>query len=46
MVTQPQPSAQRTEGALAAIAFFDALERKALYHYNRAQLTKRSALSR
>ena len=45
-VIQPQPSEQRTESALAAIEFFDALERKALYHYSRAQLTKRSALSR
>ncbi len=45
-VIQPRPSEHRTESALAAIEFFDALERKALYHYNRAQLTKRSALSR
>lgn len=46
MVIEPQPSIQRTESALAAIGFFDALERKALYHYNRAQLSKRSVLSR
>jgi hypothetical protein len=46
MVIQPQPSAQRTESALAAIEFFDKLERRALYHYNRARTTRRSVSAR
>jgi hypothetical protein len=42
-VINPQSPEERTESALAAIPFFDALERRALYHYNRAQAAKRYA---
>ncbi len=41
MVIDPQSPEQRTESALAAIPFFDALERRALYHHSRAQTAKR-----
>jgi glycine cleavage system protein P-like pyridoxal-binding family len=40
IVIQPT-SAERTNSALAAIPFFDALERRALYHHKRAQTAKR-----
>jgi hypothetical protein len=42
-VINPQSREERTESALAAIPFFDALERRALYHHNRAQVAKRYA---
>jgi hypothetical protein len=45
-VMNPQSPAQQTESALDAIRFFDVLERRALYHYNRAQAQKNLILSR
>ena len=45
-VIQPQPSGRRTESALAAIEFFDRLERRALYRHSRARTAKRPILSR
>ena len=45
-VIRSQAQSQRTESALVAIEFFDALERRALYHYNRAQLTRHSVPAR
>jgi len=45
-VVQPQPTAQKTESALAAIAYFDRLERRALYRHNRARGARRPILSR
>jgi hypothetical protein len=41
-VIRPQAREQRIDSALAAIQFFDTVERRALYHYNRAQAAKRS----
>jgi hypothetical protein len=41
MVINPNSSEEQKESALAAIPLFDALERRALYHHNRAQATKR-----
>ena len=46
MVKQLQPSTQQTESALAAIEFFDRLERRALYRHSRARTAKRPLLSR
>lgn len=45
-VIEPQTTEQRTESALQAIAFFDALERRALYHYSRAQAVRPSVSTR
>lgn len=46
MVIQPQPSVQRTASALVAIEFFDKLERRALYHYNRTRTARRTVAAR
>jgi len=46
MVVRPQAPKERTENALAAIPFFDALERRALYHHGRAQASKRYTQTR
>lgn len=45
-VIQPQPITLKTESALAAIAYFDRLERRALYRHGRARTVKRPILSR
>jgi hypothetical protein len=45
-VIDPQSPEQRRESALAAIPFFDALERRALYDDNRAKTARRYAPSR
>jgi hypothetical protein len=45
-VIEPQSPEQRTESALAAIPFFDALERRALYDDNRAKTARRYTPSR
>jgi hypothetical protein len=46
MVVQPQPSAQRTKSALAAIEFFDRLERRALFRHSSLRAAKRPIMTR
>lgn len=45
-VIQSSSVEQRTESALEAIPFFDKLERRALYHHNRAQAARRCVPTR
>jgi hypothetical protein len=45
-VISPQGAEEQKENALQAITFFDALERRALYHSTRSQGKKAIALSR
>jgi hypothetical protein len=46
MVIQPPSLEQQKDSALAAIPFFDQLERRALYHHNRAQAAQRCVPAR
>ena len=46
VIDPKSPAEQRTESALAAIPFFDALERRALYDDNQAKTARRYAPSR
>jgi hypothetical protein len=46
MVINSHSPQEQKEGALAAIPFFDALERRALHHHSRAQAAKRYFPSR
>lgn len=46
MVIDPRSPEEQKESALAAIPYFDALERRALYHHNRAQAAKRFVSAR
>jgi hypothetical protein len=46
MVIQPPSIEQQKDSALAAIPFFDALERRALYHHNHAQAAQRCVPAR
>jgi hypothetical protein len=41
MVIESPSAEEQRESALAAIPYFDALERRALYHHSRAQAAKR-----
>jgi hypothetical protein len=45
-VIGPHSREEQKESALAAIPYFDALERRALYHHNRAQASKRYLTTR
>ena len=45
-VMSPRSIEEQRESALEAITYFDALERRALYHHNRARAAKRYATSR
>jgi hypothetical protein len=43
-VLRPEPQEARKENALEAIAFFDSLERRALYHYNHPKIDRHAAI--
>jgi hypothetical protein len=46
MVIDPRSPEEQKQSALAAIPYFDALERRALYHHSRAQAAKRYVSTR
>jgi hypothetical protein len=46
MLIETRSAKERRESALAAIPYFDALERRALYHHRRQQSTRRLATPR
>jgi hypothetical protein len=46
MVINPRSSEEQRKSALAAIPYFDALERRALYHHSRAQAARRYVSAR
>jgi len=45
-VIRPRSPEQRRDSAIAAIPFFDAIERRALYHYNHPQVDRRATVVR